>query len=92
MTRSLSIFVLVVAALGWTRADGQEAPLIRFGHGFAAEEQLWLMSARPDLTPNANRKYRLKMIQFQGMPERFQAYLAGELDGGTGPGLSLIFA
>ncbi len=26
MTRSLSILVLVAAALGWTRADAQDAP------------------------------------------------------------------
>src|SRR5437899_862028 len=26
-----------------------DPPLIRFGHGFAAEEQAWLMAARPDL-------------------------------------------
>jgi len=72
--------------------EAAEPPLIRFGHGFAAEEQLWLMTARPDLTPNQGKKYRLKLIQFQATPERFQAYLAGELDGGTAPGQSAIFA
>jgi ABC-type nitrate/sulfonate/bicarbonate transport system substrate-binding protein len=72
--------------------DSADAPLIRLGHGFAAEEQFWLMGARPDLAPNQGKKYRLKLIPFQGNPERFQAYLAGELDGGTGPGLAVIFA
>lgn len=74
------------------RAGAQDPPLIRFGHGFAAEEQLWLMAARPDLTPNQGKAYRLKFTLFQANPERFQAYLAGELDGGTAPGLSVIFA
>ena len=73
-------------------ASAQEAPLIRLGHGFAAEEQLWLMAVRPDLTPNQNKKYRLKLVQFQGNADRLQAYVAGELDGGTNPGLTLIFA
>ena len=73
-------------------ANAQELPLIRFGHGFAAEEQVWLMAARPDLTPGQGTKYRLKFISFQGNPERFQAYLANELDGGTAPGLSVIFS
>jgi ABC-type nitrate/sulfonate/bicarbonate transport system substrate-binding protein len=68
-----------------------EPPLIRFGHGFAAEEQVWLMAARPDLTANQGKKYRLKPILFQANPERFQAYLAGEIEGGTAPGLSVIF-
>jgi ABC-type nitrate/sulfonate/bicarbonate transport system substrate-binding protein len=67
-------------------------PLIRFGRGFAAEEQVWLMSARPDLTPNQGKRYELKQILFQANPERFQAFLAGELDAGTAPGLAVIFA
>ena len=73
-------------------AFAQDAPLIRFGRGFAAEEQVWLMSARPDLTPNQGKRYQLKQILFQANPERFQAYLAGELDAGTAPGLAVIFA
>ena len=84
--------VVVITALTPLGVGAQEAPLIRFGHGFAAEEQVWLMAARPDLTPNQGTKYRLKMIAFQGNPERFQAYLANELDGGTAPGLGVIFA
>jgi ABC-type nitrate/sulfonate/bicarbonate transport system substrate-binding protein len=81
----LLIFFSVTAA-------AQTPPLIRFGRGFAAEEQMWLMSARPDLTPNQGKAYQLKQILFQANPERFQAFLAGELDGGTAPGLAVIFA
>jgi len=77
---------------GASGAAAQEVPLIRLGHGFAAEEQLWLMVARPDLTPSQNKKYRLKFVQFQGNADRLQAYVAGELDGGTNPGITLIFA
>lgn len=90
--------LLAVAALAGlaafvpSAARAAEPPLIRFGHGFAAEEQVWLMVARPDLTPNQGTRYRLKFVAFQGNPERFQAYLANELDGGTAPGLAVIFA
>jgi NitT/TauT family transport system substrate-binding protein len=73
-------------------ANAAEPPLIRLGRGFAAEEQVWLMSARPDLTPNQGKRYQLKQILFQANPQRFQAYLAGEIDAGTAPGLSVIFA
>jgi ABC-type nitrate/sulfonate/bicarbonate transport system substrate-binding protein len=73
-------------------ALAQSAPLIRLGRGFAAEEQVWLMSARPDLAPNQGKRYQLKQILFQANPERFQAFLAGELDAGTAPGLAVIFA
>lgn len=73
-------------------AAAQTPPTIRFGRGFAAEENVWLMSVRKDLTPNQGKAYELKQILFQANPERFQAFLAGELDGGTAPGLAVIFA
>ena len=86
----ISLAVLSLVFLG--NALAQTAPLIRFGRGFAAEEQVWLMSARPDLAPNQGKRYELKQILFQANPERFQAFLAGELDAGTAPGLAVIFA
>ena len=89
MKKILSILAGILVS---TLAVAQEPTLIRLGRGFAAEEQLWLMSARPDLTPNQGKKYQLKQILFQANPERFQAYLAGELDAGTAPGLAVIFA
>jgi len=83
-------FLSIVLFLFTVSAIAQTAPLIRLGRGFAAEEQLWLMSARPDLTPNQGKRYQLKQILFQANPERFQAYLAGELDAGTAPGMAII--
>jgi len=89
MVRALLLSFATVFSL---TALAQEPTLIRLGRGFAAEEQLWLMSARPDLTPNQGKKYRLNQVLFQANPERFQAFLAGELDGGTAPGLAVIAA
>ena len=83
--------VLSVLALLFSIDALAAGPLIRLGRGFAAEEQLWLMSARPDLAPNQGKRYELKQILFQANPERFQAYLAGELDAGTAPGLAILF-
>src|SRR6185369_15592309 len=85
---------LILAALCGvfaSHAFAQQIPTIRLGRGFAAEEQVWLMSVRKDLTPNQGKKYELKQKLFQANPERFQAYLAGELDAGTAPGLAVIF-
>ena len=84
------ILLAIVGCALVGEALAQTPPLIRFGRGFAAEEQVWLMSARPDLTPNQGKRYQLKQILFQANPERFQAYLAGELDAGTGPGMTII--
>jgi len=85
-------FIALLLTFFSLAAAAQEAPLIRFGRGFAAEEQVWLMSVRKDLTPNQDKRYRLNQILFQANPERFQAYIAGELDAGTAPGLAVIFA
>ena len=82
MKKTLGFAALFVSCT----ALAQEPTLIRFGRGFAAEEQVWLMSARPDLTPNQGKAYTLKQILFQANPDRFQAYIAGELDAGTAPG------
>ena len=86
------ILLTVLGLAFFTEVVAQNAPLIRFGRGFAAEEQVWLMSVRADLTPNQGKRYQLKQILFQANPERFQAYLAGELDAGTAPGLAVIAA
>jgi ABC-type nitrate/sulfonate/bicarbonate transport system substrate-binding protein len=65
---------------------------IRLGHGFAAEENLWLMVAKPDLTPNQGRAYRLTFTAFRGNTDRLNAYEAGQIDGGTIAGPSSLFA
>jgi len=68
---SLVLFLFAANALA------QTLPLIRLGRGFAAEEQVWLMSVRKDLTPNQGKRYELKQILFQANPERFQAFYIG---------------
>jgi ABC-type nitrate/sulfonate/bicarbonate transport system substrate-binding protein len=65
---------------------------IRLGHGFAAEENLWLMTAKPDLTPNQGRAYTLAFTAFRGNTDRLNAYDAGQIDGGTIAGPSALFA
>ena len=88
----MKVFLSFFLVLFSVTAAAQTPPTIRFGRGFAAEEQMWLMSVRKDLTPNQGKAYQLNQILFQANPERFQAFIAGELDGGTAPGLAVIFA
>lgn len=72
-------------------APAQPVP-IRLGHGMAAEEQLWLMKARPDLTPNQGKAYSLEFTMFRANADRMNAYQAGELDGGTIAANTALFA
>jgi ABC-type nitrate/sulfonate/bicarbonate transport system substrate-binding protein len=87
----IRILLAVLGLVYLGNAVAQTPPLIRLGRGFAAEEQVWLMSVRKDLTPDQGKRYELKQILFQANPERFQAFLAGEIDAGTAPGLAVIF-
>ena len=84
------------------QAPAQQAPAqsaaagapveIRIGHGFAAEENLWLMTAKPDLTPNQGKAYTLSFTAFRGNADRLNAYEAGQLDAGTIAAPTALFA
>jgi len=69
-----------------------EPTTIRVGIGSAVEEQLWLMLARPDLTPGQGKDYLIEYTRFPGADKRFQAFEAGALDIATASANSAIFA
>jgi ABC-type nitrate/sulfonate/bicarbonate transport system substrate-binding protein len=58
----------------------------------SGEDQIWLMKARPDLTPNQGRLYTLETLQFRGGDLRFKAFQAGQTDGGVGTGVGVLQA
>jgi len=88
----LGVLVALTLVLGQSQAAPAAPVEIRLGHGFAAEEQLWLMAARPDITPNQGKLYTLKLTAFRASDDRIRAYEAGQLDGGTIPGPTALFA
>jgi len=88
----LGVLLVLVLALGASQAAPAAPVEIRLGHGFAAEEQLWLMAARPDITPNQGKLYTLKFTAFRASDDRIRAYEARQLDGGTIPGPTALFA
>ena len=78
---SRSAVLAVAAVLGFAEAaSAQEAPTIRAGRQTAAEDNVWLMLARPDLTPNVNRAYRIEWNQFRASDVAFKAYQSGQVD------------
>jgi ABC-type nitrate/sulfonate/bicarbonate transport system substrate-binding protein len=87
--RHLLASVLLIAIANPVAAEPVK---IRLGHGPAAEEQLWLMKAKPDLTPGQGKDYTLDFILFRGTDQRFKAVEAGELDVFTGSAASCILA
>jgi ABC-type nitrate/sulfonate/bicarbonate transport system substrate-binding protein len=84
---------VAVAAMMASLAGALAQPVpIRLGHGPAAEEQLWLMKAKPDITPGQGRDYTLDLQLFRGTDQRFKAVEAGQLDVFTGSAASTILA
>ncbi|MBI2371189.1 MAG: ABC transporter substrate-binding protein [Deltaproteobacteria bacterium] len=93
MGRAMVGVVILAVALGGTAvvASAQPVPL-RFGGGFAAEDNLWIMQARPELTPNQGRAYTLQVTRFRANLDRLNAFQAGQLDCGTVPSGTAILA
>jgi len=89
MIRILACIAVLAAA---SAAAAQTPVPIRVGYGYAVEEQLWLMKAKPDVTPNQGKAYTLDMTGFRGTDQRFQAYEAGALDAMTSSGNTVLFA
>jgi ABC-type nitrate/sulfonate/bicarbonate transport system substrate-binding protein len=74
-----------------TRA--RSAPLtIRFGYSAAAEEQLWLLMAKPSLGKNYGTLYTLEATRFPGSSQRAQAFAAGAIDLASSGAEGAIFA
>ncbi len=68
---------LVAAAMS---AAAQDIPTIRFGRQTAAEDNLWLMLAKPQLAPNLGKAYKIEWSQWRASDAAFKAYEAGEFD------------
>ena len=87
-----------LAMAGFTAAGALASPAaadpvkIRLGIGNAAEEQLWLVIAKPELTPGQGKDYTIEWQSFRGADARFQALAAGALDIATASANSAIFA
>jgi ABC-type nitrate/sulfonate/bicarbonate transport system substrate-binding protein len=72
-------------------ADGQ--PLkIRLGYGVAAEEQLWLLIAKPDIGTHYGNDYVIDGTRFSGSDKRAQAFEAGAIDIASSSANGVIFA
>ena len=88
-TAAFAAAVLVAGA-----AFAQDKPVpIRLGTTTTSgEDQIWLMKARPDLTPNQGKAYTLETFPFRGGDLRFKAFQAGQVDGAVATGTGAVTA
>src|SRR5712671_6217266 len=69
-----------------------EPVTLRLGYGGAAEEQVWLLIAKPELGKNHGKAYKLDATRFQGSDKRAQAFEAGAIDLADGGAIGVLFA
>lgn len=73
-------------------AAAAEPVTLRLGYGAAAEEQVWLLIAKPDIGKYQGKLYKLDATRFRGSDKRAQAFAAGAIDLAEGSATGEIFA
>ena len=85
----LTAYCLVLAVTAGAHAD----PLkIRLGYGVAAEEQLWLLIAKPSIGTHYGKDYTIEGTRFSGSDKRAQAFEADAIDIESSSANGVIFA
>src|SRR5690348_5931233 len=73
-------------------ARAAEPVTLRLGYGGAAEEQAWLLIAKPELGQHNGKTYKLDATRFQGSDKRAQAFEASAIDLSEGSATGVVFA
>lgn len=91
--RQVCAGVATAAGLSFDVTRARSAPLaIRLGYSLAAEEQLWLLMAKPSLSKNYGTVYTLDTTRFTGSSQRAQAFAAGAIDIASSAAEGVLFA
>src|SRR4029077_17227520 len=73
-------------------ARAADPPTLRIGYGSAAEEQLYVLLAKPDIGKNYSKAYRLEGSRFQSSTQRSQAFEADAIDIASSGAVGVLFA
>jgi ABC-type nitrate/sulfonate/bicarbonate transport system substrate-binding protein len=94
MQRIMKQIALLAACLTVVAAETVEAQPTKFrlGYGTAAEEQLWLLIAKPEIGQHYGKAYTIESARFTGSDKRAQAYEAGAIDLASSSANGVIFA
>jgi ABC-type nitrate/sulfonate/bicarbonate transport system substrate-binding protein len=85
----VSAWGLAIAVASAVQADPVK---LRLGYGVAAEEQLWLLIAKPDIGTHYGKDYTIDGTRFSGSDKRAQAFEAGAIDIESSSANGVIFA
>jgi ABC-type nitrate/sulfonate/bicarbonate transport system substrate-binding protein len=90
--RAIALMCLIGGAWFADSASAADPPSIRIGYGSAAEEQLYLLLAKPDLGKNYGKAYKLESSRFQSSTQRAQAFEADAIDLASSGAVGVLFA
>jgi ABC-type nitrate/sulfonate/bicarbonate transport system substrate-binding protein len=91
--RQVCAGIATATGLSLDLRHARSAPLsIRLGYSLAAEEQLWLLMAKPSLVKNYGTLYTLDATRFTGSSQRAQAFAAGAIDLASSAAEGVLFA
>jgi len=74
------------------RVARAEPLTIRLGYSLAAEEQVWLLMAKPELGKNYGKLYTLDATRFTSSSKRAEAFAAGAIDIASSAANGVLFA
>lgn len=87
------IATAILASLGLASASrAADPPTLRIGYGSAAEEQLYVLLAKPELGKNHGKAYKLDASRFQSSTQRSQAFEANAIDLASSGAVGVMFA
>jgi ABC-type nitrate/sulfonate/bicarbonate transport system substrate-binding protein len=95
-SRSVTRGVAAICILGGLAVAGPTAaadpPTLRLGYGSAAEEQLYVLLAKPEIGKNYGKTYKLDGSRFQSSTQRSQAFEANAIDLASSGAVGVLFA
>src|ERR1700724_1813643 len=87
----LAVFIL--GSFGFAPASSAaDPPTLRLGYGAAAEEQLYVLLAKPEIGANYGKTYKLDASRFQSSTQRSQAFEADAIDIASSGAVGVLFA
>jgi ABC-type nitrate/sulfonate/bicarbonate transport system substrate-binding protein len=90
MTRVTQL-ALAGCTLLWASSAYADPVKLRIGYGTAAEEQLWLLIAKPDIGKHYGKAYTIEGTRFTGSDKRAQAFEARAIDLASSSANGVIF-
>jgi len=91
--RQMCAGMTALAGVTLSATVARAAPLtIRLGYSLAAEEQEWLLMAKPELGKNYGKLYTLDATRFTGSSKRAEAFAAGAIDLAASAATGVLFA